>query len=42
LEEKGYGEKREFDALIIELILSSAGNEVVKAQFGTLLDQLCP
>lgn len=42
LQEKGYGEKREFDALIIELILASAGNEEVKEQFGMLLDQLYP
>ena len=42
LEKNGYGEKREFDYLIIELILAAAGNEKVKEQFGNLLEQLYP
>ena len=42
LEKKGYGGKREFDYLIIELILAAAGNEKVKEQFGNLLEQLYP
>lgn len=40
LTKTGYGEKREFNTLIIELILSSAINKEVKEQFGNLLDRL--
>lgn len=42
LEEKGYGNKKEYMALIIELILIVPGNEEVKAQLGNLLLQLYP
>lgn len=41
-EEKGYEDKRGFDALIIELILVAAGSNEVKNQLGSLLDQLYP
>ena len=42
LEEQGYGDKKEFTMLIVELILSSNGNETVKAQLGALLELLYP
>ena len=42
LEEKGYGNKKDFTALIVELILSSIGKEKVKEQLGALLEQLYP
>ena len=42
LERMGYGGKGEFNALLIELILASAGNKEVKVQFGALLDRLYP
>jgi hypothetical protein len=42
LEEKGYGNKKDFTALIVELILSSMGKEKVKEQLGALLEQLYP
>ena len=42
LEEKGYGNKKNFTDLIVELILSSNGKEKVVDQLGELLDQLYP
>ena len=42
LEEKGYGNKKDFTMLIVELILSSNGKEKVKEQLGALLEQLYP
>ena len=42
LEAKGYGNKKNFSVLIVELILSSNGKEKVKEQLGTLLEQLYP
>ena len=42
LEEKGYGNKKDFTVLIVELVLSSNGKEKVKEQLGTLLEQLYP
>ena len=42
LEKMGYGGKGEFNDLLIELILASAGNKEVKEQFGNLLDKLYP
>ncbi len=42
LEENGYGSKKQFQALIVELILNSNGKEKVRAQLGTLLEQLYP
>ena len=42
LEEKGYGEKKDFSALIVELILTSNGKDEVRAQLGALLDLLYP
>lgn len=42
LEEKGYGNKKEYMALIIELILIVPGKEEVKEQLGNLLLQLYP
>ena len=42
LEEKGYGNKKEYTALIIELILIVPGKEEVKVQLGNLLLQLYP
>lgn len=42
LEEKGYGDKKNFTALIVELILSANGKEKVKEQLGALLEQLYP
>ena len=42
LEEKGYGNKKNFTDLIVELILASNGKEKVVDQLGELLDQLYP
>ena len=42
LKEQGYGEKKEYLALIVELVLTSNGKEEVRAQLGALLDQLYP
>jgi len=42
LKKTGYGGKNGFNALLIELTLSSAGNKEVKEQFGKLLEQLYP
>ena len=42
LEEKGYGNQKDFIMLIVELILSATGKEVIKEQLGKLLDQLYP
>ena len=42
LEEKGYGNKKNFTDLIVELILSSNGKKKVVEQLGELLDQLYP
>ncbi|MBP3595555.1 MAG: TetR/AcrR family transcriptional regulator [Lachnospiraceae bacterium] len=42
LEEKGYGNQKNFTALIVELILSSNGKEEVRKQLGTLMEQLYP
>jgi len=42
LAKTGYSEKKEFNTLLIELVLSAAGNNEVKEQFGNLLDQLYP
>ncbi len=42
LVEKGYGEKRQFTALLVEMILTSNGKETVREQLGTLLEQLYP
>ena len=42
LKKHGYGEQTEFTALIAELILASVGNETVRTQLGTLLEQLYP
>ena len=42
LEEKGYGDKKDFTALMVEMILCCNGKEDIKAQLGVLLDQLYP
>ena len=42
LEVQGYGDKKEFTVLIVELILSSNGKEAVREQLGVLLEQLYP
>ena len=42
LEEQGYGDKKEFIVLIVELILSSNQNETVREQLGALLELLYP
>ena len=42
LADKGYGDKKEFHAIIVELILVSCGKDEVKAQLGALLEQLYP
>ena len=42
LEDKGYGNKKDFIVLLAELILASNGKETVKAQMGELLDLLYP
>ena len=42
LDEKEYGNQKNFTSLIVELILSSNGKEKVKEQLGTLLEQLYP
>ena len=42
LDEKGYGDKKEFTLLIAELILTTNGKETVKMQLGALLDLLYP
>ena len=42
LEEQGYGNKKDFTLLIIELILSSEGNKAVREQLGALLELLYP
>jgi hypothetical protein len=42
LEEKGYGNKKEFNTLVIELILVSNGKEEVREQLGSLMEQLYP
>ena len=42
LDEKGYGDKKEFNILVIELILAANKNEEVKEQLGALLDCLYP
>ena len=42
LKEKGYGDKGQFNALIVELILASNGKKEVREQLGALLDQLYP
>lgn len=42
LEEKGYGDKKQFTALLVEVILNSNGKEEVRAQLGTLVEQLYP
>ena len=42
LEEKGYGNKKEYNALVIELILASNRKEEVKEQIGMLMEQLYP
>lgn len=42
LEDKGYGDKKQFNVLIVELILASVGKEEVRKQLGELLEQLYP
>ena len=42
LDGKGYGNKKEYNALVIELILVSNGKEEVKEQIGMLMEQLYP
>ena len=42
LETQGYGDKKEFTVLIVELILSSNQNETVREQLGALLELLYP
>ncbi len=42
LDSHGYGDKKEFTALIAELILNSFGKNVLRAQLGSLLEQLYP
>ncbi len=42
LKEKGYGENKEYLALIVELILISNGRNMVREQLGKLLNQLYP
>ena len=42
LENKGYAEKNDFNALIVEVILTSNGKEKVREQLYALLDQLYP
>jgi len=42
LESKGYAEKNGFNALIVEVILTSNGKEKVREQLDALLDQLYP
>lgn len=42
LEARGYGEKKQFTALLTEMILTSTGKTEVREQLGTLLEQLYP
>ena len=42
LDKKGYGDKKQFNALIVELVLSSNGKEEVRTQLAALLEQLYP
>lgn len=42
LERKGYGDKKQFTALIAELMLSFDGKERIRKEFGVLLEQLYP
>lgn len=42
LKEKGYGDKKQFTALLVEVILNSNGKEEVRTQLGTLVEQLYP
>jgi len=42
LDAKGYGNKKNYTALIVELILTSNGKTEVKEQLGELLQQLYP
>ena len=42
LEDKGYGDHKDYIALIVELVLVSTGKDKVRAQLGTLLEQLYP
>jgi len=42
LEDNGYGNQKDYTVLLVELILISNGNEDIKAQLGTLLQQLYP
>lgn len=42
LEDKGYGDHKNFAALIVELVLTSVGKETVREQLGRLLEQLYP
>ena len=42
LEEKGYGDNKQFTLLILELILTSYGKKDVREQLGALLDKLYP
>lgn len=42
LDAKGYGDKKNYSALLVELILTSTGKTEVKEQLGTLLQQLYP
>ena len=42
LEEKGYGDKTQYNHLIIEVIISAFGREEVKAELVALLEQLYP
>lgn len=40
LEKKGYGNEIQYNALIVELILASIGQEEVRTQLGALMDRL--